>query len=155
VPLTTREIADIEKSHPDGLSSKQIMELMAHSGQPMTEATLRKYVQLGLLPRSRRVGEKGKHRGSKGIYPWLAKASQAVRGKLASVRVAVGEVLTAAQTDVTTRDLDRAHRTELKAELARLTKQAKDWLRDMEKWTAEISADAEGRAKRSRRAGGV
>jgi hypothetical protein len=30
---------------------------------------LRKYVQLGLLPRSIRVGRKGKHRGSCGLYP--------------------------------------------------------------------------------------
>jgi len=30
---------------------------------------LRKYVQLGLLPRSVRVGRKGKHRGSCGMYP--------------------------------------------------------------------------------------
>jgi len=34
-----------------------------------SEATLRKYVQLGLLPRSVRVGRKGKHRGSCGVYP--------------------------------------------------------------------------------------
>jgi len=33
------------------------------------QATFRKYVQLGLLPRSRRVGRKGKHRGSHGLYP--------------------------------------------------------------------------------------
>ena len=32
-----------------------------------SEATLRKYVQLGLLPRSVRVGRKGKHQGSQGI----------------------------------------------------------------------------------------
>src|SRR5207249_2752873 len=28
-----------------------------------------KYIQAGLLPRSRRVGRKGKHRGSQGVYP--------------------------------------------------------------------------------------
>lgn len=35
----------------------------------LSEATFRKYVQLGLLPRSVRVGTKGKHRGSVGLYP--------------------------------------------------------------------------------------
>ena len=35
----------------------------------MSEATFRKYVQMGLLPRSRRVGRKGRHKGSRGIYP--------------------------------------------------------------------------------------
>ncbi len=34
-----------------------------------SEATLRKWVQLGLLPRSVRVGRKGKHSGSQGMYP--------------------------------------------------------------------------------------
>lgn len=52
-----------------GLTSQEILELLARHGLPLTEATLRKYVQLGLLPRSIRVGEKGKHRGSKGLYP--------------------------------------------------------------------------------------
>ncbi len=35
----------------------------------LSEATFRKYVQAGLLPRCRRVGQKGKHRGSQGVYP--------------------------------------------------------------------------------------
>src|SRR4029077_4261491 len=34
-----------------------------------SEASFRKYVQQNLLPRSRRVGRKGKHRGSLGVYP--------------------------------------------------------------------------------------
>ena len=34
-----------------------------------SEASFRKYVQVGLLPRSRRVGRKGKHKGSLGLYP--------------------------------------------------------------------------------------
>jgi DNA-binding transcriptional MerR regulator len=38
-------------------------------GERFSEATLRKYVQLSLLPKSRRVGTRGKHRGSSGLYP--------------------------------------------------------------------------------------
>src|SRR4029079_12392400 len=38
-------------------------------GVRLSEATFRKYVQAGLLPRSRRVGRKGKHQGSLGLYP--------------------------------------------------------------------------------------
>jgi hypothetical protein len=34
-----------------------------------SEASFRKYVQQGLLPRSKRVGRKGKHKGSLGVYP--------------------------------------------------------------------------------------
>ena len=46
-----------------------IVDLFASRGVRLSEATFRKYVQAGLLPRSRRVGKKGKHRGSQGLYP--------------------------------------------------------------------------------------
>jgi DNA-binding transcriptional MerR regulator len=60
---------EIERNHAAGLTSAEILELFARSGVALSEATLRKYVQLGLLPRSVRVGRKGKHQGSQGIYP--------------------------------------------------------------------------------------
>ena len=63
------ELARIEREHPQGLSSEKIVQLLSDRGVKFTEASLRKYVQLGLLPRSRRVGMKGKHRGSVGMYP--------------------------------------------------------------------------------------
>lgn len=63
------EVAAIERQFPDGLASHQLVELFRRKGERFSEATLRKYVQLGLLPRSRRVGLKGKHRGSQGLYP--------------------------------------------------------------------------------------
>ena len=46
-----------------------MVELFRARGVKLSEATFRKYVQLGLLPRSRRVGRKGKHQGSMGLYP--------------------------------------------------------------------------------------
>ena len=61
----------IERQHPEGITSAQILQIFAGQGIAMSEATLRKYVQLGLLPRSVRVGRKGKHRGSQGMYPTL------------------------------------------------------------------------------------
>src|SRR5262249_5137233 len=63
------ELARIEREHPEGLSSEEIVACFARKNVKFTEATLRKYVQLGLLPRSVRVGLKGKHRGSQGMYP--------------------------------------------------------------------------------------
>ena len=63
------ELSDIESNYPDGLSSGEIIDILTGRGFKFSEATLRKYVQLGLLPRSRRVGSKGKHKGSKGLYP--------------------------------------------------------------------------------------
>lgn len=59
----------LEREHAGGLSTQQVVELFTGRGGPLSEATFRKYVQLGLLPRSVRVGRKGKHRGSQGLYP--------------------------------------------------------------------------------------
>src|SRR5919201_5098440 len=62
----------LEEEHPQGISAAQIVDFFAPRGVRLAQATFRKYVQLGLLPRSRRVGEKGKHRGSRGLYPTTA-----------------------------------------------------------------------------------
>ncbi|MBW2730988.1 MAG: MerR family transcriptional regulator [Deltaproteobacteria bacterium] len=69
VLLNEVELTQIEKAHANGLSSAQIIQIFQSREIRLSEATFRKYVQLGLLPRSRRVGTKGKHRGSRGIYP--------------------------------------------------------------------------------------
>ena len=65
----TAQSSELERSHPNGMSVQQIVDACAAQGERLTEATFRKYVQLGLLPRSVRVGKKGKHRGSQGLYP--------------------------------------------------------------------------------------
>jgi DNA-binding transcriptional MerR regulator len=67
--LTEAQVREVESSSPDGLSSQELVAAFASRDVKFTEATLRKYVQLGLVPRSRRVGRKGKHLGSRGIYP--------------------------------------------------------------------------------------
>ena len=63
------QLQALERRNAAGLSVQQIVEAFAQRGDHLTEATFRKYVQLGLLPRSVRVGRKGKHRGSQGLYP--------------------------------------------------------------------------------------
>jgi DNA-binding transcriptional MerR regulator len=70
--MTTIEdstLSEIERTHAEGLTSAELLDIFARHEVPMSEATLRKYVQMGLLPRSVRVGSKGKHRGSKCMYP--------------------------------------------------------------------------------------
>ena len=62
-------LESLERKHAAGLTSGDLLVVCAAHGLPLTEATLRKYVQLGLLPRSVRVGRKGKHKGSLGLYP--------------------------------------------------------------------------------------
>jgi hypothetical protein len=67
--IDAETLTQLEKAHGAGLSSAEILDVFARYDVQLSEATLRKYVQLGLLPRSVRVGRKGKHQGSQGIYP--------------------------------------------------------------------------------------
>lgn len=69
VACKEEDLARLETAHPEGLSTQEVIEFFAVHGARLSEAAFRKYVQLGLLPRSVRVGRKGKHLGSRGIYP--------------------------------------------------------------------------------------
>ena len=62
-------LANAERQFAAGITSADLLNLFATWNVHMSEASLRKYVQLGLLPRSVRVGRKGKHQGSQGLYP--------------------------------------------------------------------------------------
>lgn len=67
--LSDDELRELEDGFPDGITAVQVVDLFVSRGIRFSEATFRKYVQQGLVPRSRRVGRKGKHRGSLGMYP--------------------------------------------------------------------------------------
>lgn len=67
--LDSTEIARVEREQAAGISSREVVRLFESKGARLSAATFRKYVQSGLLPRSRRVGRKGKHAGSTGLYP--------------------------------------------------------------------------------------
>jgi DNA-binding transcriptional MerR regulator len=67
--LNQAQLSQIELANAGGMPAKAIVEIFRPLGVRLSEATFRKYVQMGLLPRSRRVGRKGKHRGSQGLYP--------------------------------------------------------------------------------------
>ena len=82
--FTEAELAELEASHAEGLSTHEVVALFAGRGERLSEATFRKYVQLGLLPRSVRVGRKGKHRGSQGLYPaQIVRQIEAIRALMA------------------------------------------------------------------------
>gem|GEM_PF-1358063 len=68
-PLEESDLRTLEKLYAGGIRSAQLVQIFRTRGFRFSEATLRKYVQKGLLPRSRRVGQKGKHQGSRGLYP--------------------------------------------------------------------------------------
>ena len=63
------DIQELEERYPDGVSSADILRVFRKCGVRLSEGTFRKYVQLGLLSRSKRIGKKGKHQGSIGLYP--------------------------------------------------------------------------------------
>jgi len=67
--LQPNEIERLERDRAAGVTSREVVELFEARGARLSESTFRKYVQVGLLPRSRRVGRKGKHTGSTGVYP--------------------------------------------------------------------------------------
>jgi DNA-binding transcriptional MerR regulator len=67
--LSASELRRIERQFAGGIKSISVVEIFRAKGHRFSAATLRKYVQLGLLPKSRRVGSRGRHRGSTGLYP--------------------------------------------------------------------------------------
>ena len=67
--LSDAEIEQVERERAAGITSSEVVRLFEAKGARLSSSTFRKYVQLGLLPRSRRVGRKGKHTGSTGLYP--------------------------------------------------------------------------------------
>lgn len=68
--LKDEDLRAIEETYASaGMTAAQVIEVFTSRGIKFSEASFRKYVQQGLLPRSRRVGRKGKHRGSLGMYP--------------------------------------------------------------------------------------
>jgi DNA-binding transcriptional MerR regulator len=67
--VSDEAMAALEQRWPHGVTSAHVVAFFQAHGTRLSEATFRRYVQLGFLPRCRRVGRKGKHRGSQGIYP--------------------------------------------------------------------------------------
>ena len=67
--LRPADVTRIERDRAGGVTSREVVDLFQRRGARLSAATFRKYVQIGLLPRSRRVGRKGKHTGSTGLYP--------------------------------------------------------------------------------------
>lgn len=118
----------LEEEHAQGLTSAQIVEVFTAQGVRLSEATFRKWVQLGLLPRSRRVGRKGKHQGSLGIYP-----PSTVR-RIASIKRLMAEGLTV-------EDIARSLR--FKDEIGALERGLKELFRGFEQQVAASGASTE------------
>lgn len=159
--LQPDELAQIEQQLGDGVSVRQVVELFQERGVRFSEATFRKYVQSGLLPRSRRVGHKGKHRGSRGLYPPAVirrinaiKAMMAegmtleeIRGSFLSLRGELDDLEETVERIVAqlTRALSgavapAAERTRLRTELRRSREEARRLTRSLERLGSRIAA---------------
>jgi DNA-binding transcriptional MerR regulator len=168
VTVAQRERDDfdsLEEEHPQGISAAQIVDFFAPRGVKLAQATFRKYVQLGLLPRSRRVGEKGKHRGSKGLYPASAVRRIHVikslmdegmtledirhsfiffRGQLDGVERSLDELFAALEKAVADKgELRPSRRKELDRLLAESRRHANQFVKNMERTVSEITAREE------------
>jgi DNA-binding transcriptional MerR regulator len=147
------------------VSAGQIVDFFVPRGVKLAQATFRKYVQLGLLPRSRRVGEKGKHRGSRGLYP--ASAARRIhlikslmdegltledirgsfiyfRGQLDGVERSLDELFAALDKSLADKpDLKPSRRKELERLLLESRHKAAQFVKEMEKTVSQITAREE------------
>jgi DNA-binding transcriptional MerR regulator len=159
------EFDALEAQNPAGISAAQIVDFFAPRGVKLAQATFRKYVQLGLLPRSRRVGEKGKHRGSRGLYPAAAvrrihlikslmdegmtledirRSFIFFRGQLDGVERLLDELFAALDKSIAEKpELRPSRRKELERLLGESRRQAHQFVKEMERTVSEITAREE------------
>jgi len=159
------EFDALESDFPGGISAVQIVDFFAPRGVKLAQATFRKYVQLGLLPRSRRVGEKGKHRGSKGLYPASAVRRISLikslmdegqtledirrsfiffRGQLDGVERSLDELFAALDHSIAEKpELKPQRRKELERLLEGSRLKAQQFVKDIERTVTEITAREE------------
>ena len=144
------ELELLERDRAAGITSSEVVRLFESKGARLSASTFRKYVQLGLLPRSRRVGRKGKHTGSTGLYPVavvrriaLLKRMMAegytvedIRGSFVSVRNQVEDVeqgLSELVAAIAAKAQAHPGRRRYRVELGRAERTARAALRELER----------------------
>jgi len=165
--LRPEEIARIERDYASGLPARVILEIFKPRGVQLSEATFRKYVQAGLLPRSRRVGHKGKHRGSTGLYPVdsvrrinaikkmmaqghtleeIRRSFVFFKNQIDQVERELGEVFANFETELQGRAFGGKHRRALSTELSALRQRADALVRAVSKFGSAVTARGPGGA---------
>ncbi|KFE62222.1 hypothetical protein DB31_4328 [Hyalangium minutum] len=159
--LGPEEIERIERDHAGGLPVRAILEIFRPRGVQLSEATFRKYVQAGLLPRSRRVGRKGKHQGSRGLYPVesvrrinaikkmmaeghtledIKRSFLFHRNHIDQLERDLASVLDGFQSELGGRPFGGDHRRTLEDELGALRRRAQDLVRDVARLGSAVTA---------------
>ncbi len=148
--LTPADLERIERERAAGITSAEVVRLFEARGARLSASTFRKYVQMGLLPRSRRIGRKGKHTGSTGVYPVsvvrriaLIKRMMAegytvedIRGSFVTVRNRLEDVeqgLSALVVELARKARTHPRRREFERELWTAERAAREALRRLEK----------------------
>lgn len=165
--LSEEDLAQIERTHGEGLTSAQIIQIFQARGARFSEATFRKYVQLGLLPRSRRVGAKGKHRGSHGVYPCatvrrinsikalmaqnltieqIQRRLSAFKQRVDTVESALDELLDGFEREIASPQFDLTRRRELSREVKQARQTATDLVRRIISIENEVTLAQEARS---------
>ncbi len=90
--LSEAQLREIEAANATGLSSQELVRVFSERKIRFSEANLRRYVQLGLVPRSHRIGQKGMHQGSRGVYPVRAVRRINLIKKLMAERYTLEEI---------------------------------------------------------------
>jgi len=165
--LAETELEQLERDLAAGITSGEVVRLFEAKGARLSASTFRKYVQLGLLPRSRRVGRKGKHTGSTGLYPVavvrrivLIKRMMAegytvedIRGSFVTVRNWIEDVdrgLTELVAAIAVKASAHPKRRRFEAELGRAEREARSALRRLERVGGAVTAIGAAEAAGSR-----
>jgi hypothetical protein len=159
--LRPNELARIERDYATGLPARAILEIFRPHRVQLSQATFRKYVQAGLLPRSKRVGKKGKHRGSTGVYPVEAvrrinaiKKMMAQGHTLEEIRASfvffknqidqvdreLHEVLDGFASALQGRPFGRPHKKKLTSELGQLRERAGELVKAVSRFGSAVTA---------------
>lgn len=168
--LSDAELDHLERERAAGITSGEVVRLFEARGARLSASTFRKYVQLGLLPRSRRVGRKGKHTGSTGLYPVavvrriaLVKRMMAegytvedIRGSFVTVRNQLEDVeqgLADLVAAIAARAKVHPRRRQFAVELGRAEREARAALRRLERVGGAVTSIGAAEAAGSRSPG--
>ncbi len=166
VKVPENVLKKFEKEHVNGITSADLLAFFASQDIRFGEATLRKWVQLGLLPRSVRVGKKGKHQGSKGMYPVrvirqvlrikelmaqnltieeIQRQFLFVRGDIEALEQTLGKIFATLDEVVSVREGRVTTMRSVGADVVKAQALAKDLMERLEKIEARLIADAESK----------
>src|SRR5512137_773751 len=159
--LSPSDVARLRRQHVSGITSREVVRLFEARGARLSQSTFRKYVQVGLLPRSRRVGRKGKHTGSTGLYPVevvhrinLIKRMMAegmtleeIRGSFVALRSQLDDVqlgFASLVEELARKAREHPHRREMESELGRAEREVRQALRRIERVGGRVATVSRG-----------